>query len=171
MSDEQSQNAGGPSAVDMQLFQLATITAQIDHMRFRIHHLEVVMKGEKAGPYEASQIPPPLTTSEAFHRLRGMWLGCIGEGPEVDEVLMGHREDVHEEGEHEPGGEPRITVPSLDEAAFELDETPRQKPKPSPEPGRPRQPKRPVRRAAPDDVVELQPEEADADDSDVIELE
>jgi hypothetical protein len=175
MSDQEKKPADeARRLVDFQLFQLATLTSVVDNVRYRIHHLEVTMKGDKAGPYEASQIPPPLTPHKAFDVLTEIWQGCTGEGPEIDELLMGTAEGLHhEEGPAAGLGVPRaVAVPGLDtELPFEL-ETEVAEPeeaKPAAKPAQPPQ-RRSIRRAPPgEDVLTLEPDH-DADESGVIEL-
>jgi len=105
-----------------QMFQLAAIVSLIDHLRFRMNHLEVSIKGEKAGPYELSEIPPALSVSQALDSLERIWKGWIGEGPVSDELLTGVAKTEAEKPAEAKPAAPAVPVPGIDtEAAFELE--------------------------------------------------
>jgi hypothetical protein len=180
MADEKAKGPEVGGAEQMELFRLATIAAMIDNVRFRIHHMEVTWKGDKAGPYEASQIPPPLTPHKAYELLQEMWEGVTGAGPEVDELLMGSVVLPHgHPGHEEEADEHHVDVPGIDtEMPFEL-EGGAEGAEGAPAADRPGQRAagsrvRQIRKAPQaETVVPLQPEEESGDDeeSGVIELE
>lgn len=140
------------TAFDMQLFQLAVLTSMIDSIRFRVQHLEVTWKGDKAGPYEASQIPPVLTAHKAYEKLKGMLKGCLGHGPEVDEVLMGSAVVPHGEEEEAPGEQTGKPMPAITELPFELEQE--EQPPKAEAPAKPKPPAAPPREER---VVTLEP--------------
>lgn len=137
----------GQPATDFQLFQVSALASVVDMVRYRLAHLEVTMKGEKAGPYEASQIPPPLSANKAYELLQRIWKGCSGEMEPSETLLIGVAKADVAAARAESGGEPVVAVPGLEDGAFELEV---EKPKPEEN----------------DDVVTLEAAEGEDEDED-----